>query len=149
MSLQHDFTVVLVTDPAVALPPDGDEAARAAFAQAWQVARDSGDYTPVLTPGAVPVKWGCRLIPTKVLRRLNDRLTATGTSNWIGAEEGAAIAVQLGLVSVVGRDLKFTYANDPTWGRIVSDETIGKMKPIEVTELGNHLFERSHASPKS
>lgn len=147
-SLQHPYDVILASDPAIAKPENGDEAGVAEFVRKLGIARDTGDYSALLIEGVTPVRYRIRHVAQKMLRRLHDRQNAVG-DNFVGRQETAELCVQLGLVEVVGRDIKLEYDSSQVWGRKLRDSVTEQIGHDEVIELGTIIYVRSHADPKS
>lgn len=107
-----------------------------------EVARDTGDWSPLLIQGQTPTKFVTRQIPGDLRRRLVDWYEA----HKLGARELDALLVRLAVTDVVGFGdfrLKFTAHDD--WGRIATTDlpnALDQYAPGAVAELAFQIFNR-------
>jgi hypothetical protein len=143
-SYVSDFDVILSTDDAVVQPaPDASQADKDEHARKLRVARQTGDYAPVLVEGKVPTRFVCRIVDDEKLRRIIDRVNVTGPDR-IGTAEMLALMVKLSLKDVANcAGLKVEKATDETWGRVVGPATMQALGRDIVSELGGIIWERS------
>lgn len=143
-SNQQTWDAIWSQDPAL-VQGEGTEHRRK-----LELARETGDWSPLLIVGQVPTKFVLRQIPGEFRRRIIDRLNA----GRIGGQELDALLVRLAVVDVValgGFNLKFTI--DEEWGRLATYElcnTLDDHAPGCVGELAVQIFNRMMGvSPKS
>lgn len=101
-SAQKPYDAYASVDPAFAqLPDNADEPTKAEHDRKWDVARDTGDYTPLLADGRTisdATKYVLQPIAGHQMRKLIDLRTA----GRIGNHEQAQLAFRLALVDVSG-----------------------------------------------
>lgn len=115
-----------------------------------ELARETGDWSPLLISGLVPTKFVLRQIPGEIKRRVLDQFNA----GKIGGYELDSLLLRLAAVDVVGLGdfkLKFTMSDD--WGRIATNDLpniLDECAPGCVAELALHIFHKMMGlSPKS
>jgi len=157
-----EFNLVWSDDPALDKPSrdrfedDGAyAAAMAAFADKLRVARDTGNYAPVLRPGSVPTVFTFRPVRGKLLTRLLDARRADGQA--IGAIERLGLMVRIGfarvendggLVTSLRRDRDPDY---PGLGEMAGDDLLTQLNDVHadlLIELGSEVATRSTHPPK-
>lgn len=124
------YRLVLSCDPALALP-DGEEER----ATALRVARETGDYAPILAPGGAPTYFDMRSIPYAVMQRWTDLRRSAGGP--LGPSESMILLFQIALVGVVNfGSVKVERRHDPRVGdKRATDEILDYLRSA-AAELG-------------
>lgn len=123
-------------DPAF-IQGDGAEHARK-----LEVARETGDWSPLLIERLVPTKFVCRQIPGELKRRILDQFNA----GKIGGYELDALLFRLAVVDVVGLgDFKVRFTVSDDWGKLATNElcnVLDEHAPGCVAELALQIYHR-------
>lgn len=107
-----------------------------------ELARETGDWSPVIVVGLVPTKFVLRQIPGEIKRRILDRFNA----DQIGGYELDSLLLRLAVVDVVGLgDFKLRFASEDDWGKLATHDLpnlLDACAPGCVAELAVQIFNR-------
>lgn len=136
-SLQHAYEFISRHDDALALPAGEDEREHA-----LQVARDTGDYAPLLVDGKRPERFVLRPVDAIVARRLIDDHTA----GRLGMNELLAWAFRAALDSVIG-EFVVKHEEHERYGKVTTRAAIDAFHDAVINEIGLHVWLRAVAMP--
>lgn len=151
-SLARDLTWIYSGDPALDAPEHADD-------EDWQrrlaVARDTGQWAPVLKAGEVPTLFTLRPVPGIVWRAVMDQLQVGER----GAGTMTALVARVALVRVDhflgedGKPVEVKRVDERPFGQIASTAIINALDAIDpgiVGELAKFVMERQNSiGPKS
>lgn len=153
-SYQHEFDLFWSGDDAIVqLPKGASKKRQEEHARKLRIARETGDWAPILVAGAQPTRFKCRPVAGNHFRRLLDRNLAGA----IGEGECRALLLRMSLVDVVnlpgpdGEPFAVSLGASE-YGQIASTEVIDYLDSINpgiVSELGVVLFLRATDLGKS
>lgn len=153
-SYQHEFDLFFSGDDAIAqLPGDASKEAQEEHARKLRVARETGDWSPILVAGKQVTRFKCRPIAGTRFRRYLDRVLAGA----IGESESRGLLLRMALADVV--NLPGTDGSPFNVDRVASEygeiastaivDYLDSRDPAIVNELGLALFERQTDLGKS
>lgn len=109
-------------------------------------AKETGDYSKIVSPGAKPTWFHLRVIPGSAMREMYAAMQAGETSVF----KEPAIAFRCAIVKIDNLDgVSIEFAQDPRYGKIATEAIVDALDLIDpsiVTELGYYAIGR--ASPK-
>jgi hypothetical protein len=147
-SLVRDTVLVYSQDPALDAPPsDATDEERKRWQHRVDVARETGDWAPVLKPGQQPTRFVVRRIPGTTWRKIEDRIGFAS----IGAMEGMSLVLRAALKGVENfGDFKVTHADEDGIGSIAKADVIDLLDAVDpdiVAELGFQVLSRQRSTP--
>jgi hypothetical protein len=146
-SYQREYTDHWPGDPAFVQPPS-DESELKEYERKLRVARETGDWKPLLVEGAQPTAFIMGQVDRSIWRALGGRMMLPSSNpRWIGSAEGVALLFRLALVKIVGLDVEVDRRPDPRWEGWVmaSPEVVNVLDAIDmgiVGELGDQVYLR-------
>lgn len=159
-SYQRDYDVCWSGDSALEQPPadpgrnvpDEQIAAYEAAVKAYETklinAQDTGDWSPLILPNQVPLKFVLCQVDRNVWRSIVDR-GGLHPSNprWIGPGAVGALLFRLALKDMVGAELKVERGAAPEWDGWVMAQAdvvsvLDQVSPGIVSEIGGTVYRR-------
>ena len=147
-SYQREYTDHWSRDPALEQSPVAPPAEAAAEAKAahetavanyerkLRVARETGNWQPMVLDGQSPTSFVMGQVDRNAWRAIEDRMKLPADNQLrIGAKQGMALLFRLAVQRIVGLDLEVVRRPDPRWEGWVMAQ------PDLVTELDNNFHE--------
>lgn len=115
------------------------------FEHKFKVARETGDYGPVIKDGQRPTFFHCRIIPGTILRKLLPVLQESSNSL-----DHSTIVFRLAIQSIEGIEglEKVEFEQDEEWGRIAKASIVDALDRVSasiVNEVAAVALDRSVA----
>jgi hypothetical protein len=153
-SLQRDYDEYYSGDPAFVQPPDdATKEQLEAHADRIRVARETGDWRPLLIDGQNPTTFVMKPLDGHIYRAIMDKIQ----SGEIGLASAPAFFFRAAIRKIVNldgpTDTTFKFVNVAGVGSIAPVDIADKLDAIDksiVVELGDRIFSRAQApAPKS
>lgn len=147
-SLQRAYDEFYSGDPAFVHPPDDATAdQKAEWSHKIRVARETGDWSPIVKPGEMPTKFVMMPIAGNVVRRIIDQ----ALSDKIGTAQMHQLAFRAAVIEVVNLDgAKVKRVETDNYGMLATSEITDFLDSISlfiVSELGREALERMKKIP--